>query len=422
MNRLTLRFVAFLVTGFILAASSAFAHFNLNQNVRVFHVLHDETGLVVLLRTPMPYMVGDKVGAVGADGRTEPAPFTVNEYRDGVLLHMVDPEAIIRDPLGLANIILDEMVLRSGGIRLSGEAIRLNVHPLGTEPGFATKDEALAALADSVAFSEHPGETFVGDAVVDVLLKFENATDGSYTLSMLSNPGLAQQDQTANLILDYRDGGTRTYRATGLLTTPVEVTGTFTSAASTFVVEGIRHILEGIDHVLFVLCMVIGALNLHALLARVTGFTLGHSVTLIMGFFGLAPSAPWFIPAVETAIALTIILAAADAVFQNPDRKRSGLMAVGVTAGVGLLHGFGFSFMLREILQVDADNVWQSLLAFNIGVEIGQLIIVLLVWPVVVFLRKLPPAVWDGTRGVIAASISIIAAFWAFERFAGVIA
>ena len=172
--------------------------------------------------------------------------------------------------------------------------------------------------------------------------------------------------------------------------------------------------------VLFVICMVIGAQSPGALLARVSGFTLGHTVTLGLGFFGLAPSAPWFIPAVETAIALSIIWAAADALVQRPGRARSNRAAVAVTAAIGLLHGFGFSFMLRNILRIDADNVWQSLLAFNLGVELGQLAIVASVWPLEVVLSRMPAQIRIGTQGAVAATVALVAAIWVVER-AGVL-
>ncbi len=422
MRKLVPTFWVYLTVIVLFSVCSARAHFNLNQNVRVFHVVHGDEGMTILLRTPMAYAVADKVGPVGLDGRPEPAPFTRNTLEDGVLMHYVDPMAIARDPLGLGAIIRDDIVIQSGQTTYSGQVERVSVYPIGQEPGFATKDEAITLLASDSGRLKDNDRVYVGDAIVDVQVTFPEVSHAAYSLSILSNPGLPGQDQTANLILDYRGGTIRTYRTTGLLTLPIEISGTVTSAASTFIVEGIRHIVEGLDHVLFVLCMVLGALNLKALLARITGFTLGHSVTLIMGFFGFVPSAPWFIPAVETAIALTIILAAADAVFQRPDRAHSNLTAVGVTASVGLLHGFGFSFMLREILQVDANNVWQSLLAFNVGVEVGQLLIVALVWPAVVFLRSMPPVVWAAARGTTAVSISVIAAYWAAERFAGVVA
>ncbi|WP_068113492.1 HupE/UreJ family protein [Tropicimonas marinistellae] len=419
MRRFLILMAALLAT---MLGGAAWAHFNLNLNVRIFHVAHGPDRLDIYLRTPMAYLVADKLGPIGGDGLPTPAPFTTNRLENGVAMHLVDPDALRSDPRGLGQIAADSLRVATESGALGAEVVSVRVHTVGGEPDFATRGEAEAALAARTPGWSNLGETYVGDAVVDIHLRYPTAQPVSvYRLSTLVDPGLPGQQETANLVLDYRGDTTRTYRKTGLMLEPVTVAGSPAAAALTFTTEGIRHILVGIDHVLFVLCMVIGAQTLGALLARVTGFTIGHTVTLGLGFFGIAPSAPWFIPAVETAIALSIIWAAADAVLQRPGQSRSNGNAVAVTAAIGLLHGFGFSFMLRNILQVDADNVWQSLLAFNFGVELGQLAIVALIWPIVIAIRRMPERVWIGTRGAVAVSVSLIAAIWAFERASAVL-
>ena len=95
------------------------------------------------------------------------------------------------------------------------------------------------------------------------------------------------------------------------------------------------------------------------------------------------PTGAWFVPFVETGIALSIIYAAAIAVLRRP---AAGTFLV--TTAIGLLHGFGFSFVLQEILSHDAANLWESLLAFNLGVEIGQVAIVLAIWPLLMMVDR----------------------------------
>lgn len=414
MNLARACYFSFLLVAITVCADGAKAHFNLNQNVRIHHVAHSQDGLDIYFRLPMPYLVAELVGPKGPDGLPAPAPYTYNQIEDGVLMHYVDQTALDVDPTGLAAIAADSLILTIDGQRQIANVISIRLNPLGQEPGFATLDEARAALASGEVFSTRE-ETYVGAVMVDVHLRFAAGQFATYSLSYTSDPGLTGQEDTANLILDYNGKEVRTYRARGLMHSPVEVSGSATAAASTFFVEGIRHILEGPDHVLFVLCMIIGALNLHSLLARVTGFTLGHTVTLILGFFGLAPSGAWFIPTVELAIAISIIYAAAMAVWP-PEEGHRDLKAFAITAGIGLLHGFGFSFMLHQILRVDAPNVWHSLLAFNLGVEAGQVMIVLLVWPLVLFLRKQPGRIWAGSRATVAACASLVAMVWVVER------
>ncbi|WP_050606072.1 HupE/UreJ family protein [Ruegeria sp. 6PALISEP08] len=400
---------------FGLACSPSLAHFKLNQNVRIHHVVHSEEGLDVYLRTPMSYLVAELVGPDGLDGMPTPAPFTYNHIEDGVLMHYVDQGSLRDNPDGLGKIAAKAFELSVEGKIQPASVVALRLHPLRTEPGFATQTEARDALASGDVFPGTAGEIYVGDVMVDIHFRYASEPVAAYSLSHTSDPGLPGQENTANLILDYNGQEVRTFRATGLMHDPVKVSSSATAAASTFIVEGIRHILEGPDHVLFVLCMIIGALNLRSLLARVTGFTLGHTVTLILGFFGIAPSGAWFIPTVELAIALSIVYAAVMAVLPS-NQKHGDLKAFGVTSGIGLLHGFGFSFMLHQILRVDAPNVWHSLLAFNVGVEIGQLMIALLVWPMVLFLRKQPGRIWIGSRATVAICAAAIAMVWVVER------
>lgn len=143
-----------------------------------------------------------------------------------------------------------------------------------------------------------------------------------------------------------------------------------------FVVSGIGHILEGIDHLLFIICLMIPFRRIRPLVAIVTSFTVAHSITLIASAFGLVPAASWFPPLIETLIAASVVYMAIENIVGSRWQRR-WLVAF----GFGLVHGFGFSFALSETLQFAGNHLLTSLLAFNIGVEIGQLFIVLLAVP-----------------------------------------
>jgi hypothetical protein len=92
-----------------------------------------------------------------------------------------------------------------------------------------------------------------------------------------------------------------------------------------------------------------------------------------------------------------------------------------VTSAIGLLHGLGFSFVLHKILQIDSPNIWQSLLAFNFGVEIGQLLIIVLSWPLFRLVSRLSRPTWNIGRWAIAAGCSAVAVFWTGERVLSII-
>ena len=396
------------------SAPNAIAHFKLNLNVRIFHVEHRADGLELFVRMPMPYLVADRLGPPTEVGLPEPAPFTSNRMEGERLVHFVDWGQLGREPLGLGRMLVAGLKLEAAGETLPATAQAVRVHPLGTEPGFATLYEAIATFDSPQVGAQ--GDVYVGDAVVDVHLR---VTSGSainrYRLSSTLDPGLPDQDDTANLLLDYWPGESRVFRATGLLAEPIEVSRSRITAFNAFVREGVRHILEGADHVLFVVCLVVGAAGLARLLWRVTGFTLGHSVTLTLGFFGFVPSGDWFVPTVELIIALTIIFAAIIALRpRTSDHGEIGMFAV--TAGIGLIHGLGFSFVLKNILKVSSPDIWQSLLAFNVGIELGQLLIVAVAaFAIWLAARAGDRAAGNLRKGLAAASIAV-AAYWVLER------
>jgi|GEM_PF-633597 len=398
-------------------AVSASAHFLLNLNVRILHVEHPADGLRLYLRTPMPYLVADKIGPVGADGLPEPAPFTSNAREGDAVTHYVDFEQLRSNHLGLGELAQAGFDIEANANRLPGKVERVHLYRVGTQPDFATLDEAHASFDSRTTLPEDESKLYVGDAVVDVVLWYA-AEDPvlTYTVSSNLDPGLPGQKSTANLILDYGPGDVKVFRSRGLMHEPVEISRSTLSAVGTFILEGIRHILEGLDHVLFVVCLIIGAATLRSLLWRVTGFTLGHSVTLAVGFFGFVPSGAWFVPAIETGIALSIIYAAAIAIWPLGVRGENERFTFVVTCVIGLLHGLGFSFVLQNILQVTSSNIWQSLLAFNIGVEFGQLAIVLAVWPVFRLLRHTNITVWRVAQIATAAGCIAVAAMWTVER------
>ncbi len=401
----------------------ASAHFLLNLNVRIFHVEHLADRLKIYLRMPMPYLVADKIGPVGADGLPEPAPFTTNRMEEGKPVHYVDLDQLRTDPAGLGRLAAEGITFTIGSSPVATEVEHVQAYPIGTQPAFATLDEAKAAFALSAAYPGATEPAYVGDVVVDIILVLKSDKPiYEYGLSSTLDPGLPGQDDTANLILDYSPGRTQVFRARGLLAEPIFISRSAWSAILTFIEEGIRHILGGPDHVLFVLCLVIGAARLHSLVWRATGFTLGHSVTLIAGFFGYVPSGAWFVPTVETGIALSIIYAAVVAIAANPEDRMNERKLFLLTAGIGLLHGLGFSFVLHEILQVNSPNIWQSLLAFNVGVELGQLAIIILVWPIFWLLQRNSVPAWRLSRWAVAASCSAMALFWVGERSLAVIA
>ena len=175
-----------------------------------------------------------------------------------------------------------------------------------------------------------------------------------------------------------------------------------------FLVAGIEHILAGPDHLLFLAGLLLLGGSLGRLAAIVTAFTLAHSVTLALAVLGVVSPPPALI---EPLIALSIVY-----VGLNNLRARSGGEWRILTAGAfGLIHGFGFANALRE-MQLSSINLGWSLLSFNLGVEMGQLAVVLVVASLFEALRR--SGAVTPRRLVVVGSVVVATAgsFWFVER------
>jgi hypothetical protein len=182
-------------------------------------------------------------------------------------------------------------------------------------------------------------------------------------------------------------------------------------AALRFVILGFEHILDGIDHLLFLACLVIPFRRFRSLVMIVTAFTVAHSVTLIASAYDFAPGALWFPPLVETVIAMSIVYMALENIV-GASLGRRWL----ITFVFGLVHGFGFSFALRETLQFAGPHLLTSLLSFNIGVELGQLLVLALLIPALQLLFRFVLAERMGTI-VLSAFIAHTSWHWMIERW-----
>jgi hypothetical protein len=157
----------------------------------------------------------------------------------------------------------------------------------------------------------------------------------------------------------------------------VELDPRWHQAAWTFVKSGFEHILGGVDHLLFLLCLVAPFRRIGwTLVGVVTSFTVAHSITLIAAAYGFVPPGNWFAPFVETLIAASILYMAIENVLR-PNLERRWV----VTFVFGLVHGFGFSFLLQSQLQFAGTHLLASLIAFNVGIELGQLLVLAIAIP-----------------------------------------
>ena len=177
-----------------------------------------------------------------------------------------------------------------------------------------------------------------------------------------------------------------------------------------FIQMGFKHILSGTDHLLFIACLILTATQWLSLVGVITSFTVAHSLTLIAAAMGYAPSGLWFMPWVELAIAFSILYMALENIWRADVHRRWLVCTL-----FGLIHGFGFSFALHESMQFAGTHHVLSLLSFNLGVEAGQLLVLLL---------GVPVAMWLATKAyariltiVLSALIAHLAWHWMEERW-----
>lgn len=186
----------------------------------------------------------------------------------------------------------------------------------------------------------------------------------------------------------------------------------------TFVREGIHHIFIGPDHILFVVALILLGGGLATQARIITAFTLAHSVTLALATLGLVSLPPRL---VESAIALSIVVVGLHDLRRlrrgDPDPAGSGRDHRAAFAfGFGLIHGFGFARVLSE-LELPREALGWSLAAFNVGVELGQVLIVLGLAPLLLALRRLTPSrVSRAALPIIALGVVLVGGVWFCQR------
>ena len=175
-----------------------------------------------------------------------------------------------------------------------------------------------------------------------------------------------------------------------------------------FTKSGFNHIIpKGLDHILFVLGLFFSFLSFRSLLFQVTAFTMAHSITLVLAGIGWIELQSTII---EPLIALSIVwIAIENCIFKKPNKWRFLLIFI-----FGLIHGMGFATVLSHY-GIPKDNFLSSLLAFNIGVEIGQLSILMMAF---ILTRLILKKNWQNKQVKISVSIIIglIGLFWFIER------
>lgn len=277
---------------------------------------------------------------------------------------------------------------------------------LDSDKSFTSYESALAHVTGRPL----PQDTtlYWEQGLLDVLLLYRIDSDRS---AFSIRPRLERLGLRTNVVLRFLPaaGVVRAYDFHG---DPgrVQLDPSWTQAALRFVGTGFLHILEGTDHLLFLLCLVVPFRRLGQLVWIVTSFTVAHSITLIASAYGLGPGALWFPPLIEALIAISILYMAVENVIGSSVARRWV-----VTFAFGLVHGFAFSYALRESLQFAGSHLLTSLLAFNVGIELGQLLVLALLVPALDLLFRFVVAERLGTI-ILSVLVGHTAWHWMTER------
>ena len=340
------------------------------------------------------------------------------------LLDLARADATLRDAATLW--VSDYVDLFENGNRLPAPQVVSVRAALQSDKSFASYDEAVAHVTG-------PGlpagtEYFWSQGLLDVLFEYPIHSDQS---RFSIQPRFARLGLRTLTVVRFLtpDGAVRGFEFNG---DPglVQLDPAWPQAARQFVALGFRHILGGTDHLLFLACLAIPFRRVRPLVAVVTAFTVAHTITMIASAYSLAPDALWFPPLIETLIATSIVYLALEnvvfaiekkpqssqrssaAVFSESALKRRWMIAF----GFGLVHGFGFSFALRQTLQFAGSHVPASLLSFNIGVELGQLVVLAVLIPTLALLFRSFVPERIGTI-VLSTLVAHTAWHWMTERF-----
>ena len=309
--------------------------------------------------------------------------------------------------------LIDNITLYEDGAPLPPPRIVYARVSLASDRSFTSYEQARAhveapPLADSM-------DLYWNQQLLDVLLEYEIRSDRS---AFSIRPRVDRFGQNVSTALRFLPpgGAARAFEFHG---DPglVPLDPSWHQAARRFVESGFWHILAGTDHLLFLLCLVVPFRRLRPLIVIVTSFTVGHSISLIASALGFVPDALWFPPLIETLIAVTILYMA----LENIVYAAMGTLATDLSRrwiiafAFGIVHGFGFSFALRESLQFAGDHLVTALFGFNLGVEIGRIAVLLLLIPALDLLFKYVLAERLGVI-ILSALIAHVAWHWMIER------
>lgn len=358
---LTMLWNAILVACSTVLAISAQAH-ELPERVAIKLIIQsNENSIDLMLRAPLEAM------------RDVDFPLTPEGY-----LMFGDAQGYLEEAAGLW--LVDNLRLREGNVMLEPKLVAVRA-ALPGDRAFASANAAQSHFADPAL----PDSTqiFWRQVMLDLRLRYEPRSQASLESLYLDSSFRALGVETRiDLTVAEPSGEPREFSFIGDVRN-LALQPAASNIAVDFLGQGFVHILGGTDHLLFLLCLVLPLREKWPLVKTVTAFTVAHSVTLAASALGWIPAPLWFASAVETLIALSIVLLALENILR-PQAPKRWIAAF----CFGLIHGFGFASALADALQLAQGQLLVALASFNVGVELGQIAVLAIGLPPLIFLLR----------------------------------
>jgi hypothetical protein len=361
----------------MLYSSAVFSHFT-HFEPRIIHLYQKNHDTIILMRMPLPLIFLDD-NWKGIDSK-QSIPYTDKVNTSD---YLIDKEQIKKGLNDIKKRIRAGYTIKKNGHVQNYLIESINIFNSDDRKPFSSLKAAEQNFTSDITI--RPSATQLFDSGIDIKLRIINTSvvrDDIAIVSILGDKFNAIT-RLGNIINLHRDSNNESITTTvGILDYSSTHLPSPTQQLISGFIDGFVHILIGLDHVLFVLLLFFSASSFLKLLSLATAFTFGHSFSL---FFGnsIAIASPVFIPSIEILIALTIAVTAIALLLKKAQHIGTTPLLI-----IGIIHGFGFSFVFSELEKEGAQTSISRLISFNIGIEAGQLFIYALALGMTILIRK----------------------------------
>jgi hydrogenase/urease accessory protein HupE len=360
----------------IIYSSSALSHFT-HFEPRIIHLYQEQQDILILMRMPLPLVLLDE-NWKGIDSNQNILYTKKINKSDYILDHK---EIKINLEIFKKKII-QGYVIHQNSDKQNYQIENINIFNTDNRKPFNNLKTAEQNFSNELTIRPEAVKLF--DSGIDIKLRLRNASviNDDISISSILGDKFNAINRLANIINLHRKSTSETITTIGILDySSSHLPSTLQQLINGFS-DGFKHILIGLDHVLFMLLLFYSATTFLKLLSLATAFTVGHSFSFFIGD-SIALSSPVFIPFIEFLIALTIAVTAIALFF-----KKAHYLGTTPLLVIGIIHGFGFSFVFNELEREGAQTSIINLISFNVGIEIGQLFIYLLAFSLTMLIQK----------------------------------